>query len=312
MPDRRRVITTLIPFAILVATRNRPAQLDKLLNSISGQSHLPNQIVIVSSGDGVESIINKFGGLKIEYIHSDISGQIHQKQIGIKRISHDIDWVIFLDDDLELLPDCIDKLINRLAKISISDSILGIGLNCLQEEPDIRTSFSFWKKAKAGKVLNSGRNISYMDSPEEIFTEWLNGASAWRRSVLSSYNFPSSNLKYAFAEDVIFSYAVGKKGKLLYLPSAKVKFQVTTTFQSRSIDVWKAQAQWGLYFISSYNEFSRFKFYCRLIGTSVKFVTKNKMDAWPHIPLITRELFRILKCLLFTTNAENIMSTLST
>lgn len=249
--------------------------------------------------------------MNIVHIHSDVSGQIFQKQTGIRRISDDIDWVIFLDDDLELLPDCFDELIDCLAGLRDSNSILGVGLNCLNEESLEKNSFLHSKKGNAGKVLKSGRNISYMDSPEEIFTEWLNGASAWRKSVLPYYNFPLSNLKYAFAEDVIFSYTVGKKGKLLYLPRARVRFQQNTTFKSRSIDVWKAQAYWGLYFISMNNELSSFLFYLRLVAASAKFLIITRTNITRHFTVVIRDLWRILKFLCLKTKTQDFITTLS-
>ena len=92
-------------FAVLIATRNRPQQLNTLLGSLSKSVDRISQVTIVSSGENISEIINNHRPyLPLTYFHSEISGQIAQKMKGIELISSKTDWVLFLDDDL-VIPD---------------------------------------------------------------------------------------------------------------------------------------------------------------------------------------------------------------
>ena len=86
-------------FAVLIATRNRPQQLNTLLGSLSKSVDRISQVTIVSSGENISEIINNHRPyLPLTYFHSEISGQIAQKMKGIELISSKTDWVLFLDD----------------------------------------------------------------------------------------------------------------------------------------------------------------------------------------------------------------------
>ena len=46
--------------SIIIPTRNRPTQILECLNYLSNQSLLPDEVLIVTSGDSIKHIINKF------------------------------------------------------------------------------------------------------------------------------------------------------------------------------------------------------------------------------------------------------------
>ena len=71
-------------FAVLIATRNRPEQLNTLLISLRRSAKRFNQVIIVSSGIDVSGIVNSHQTfIPINHFHSKISGQIAQKIKGI-------------------------------------------------------------------------------------------------------------------------------------------------------------------------------------------------------------------------------------
>ena len=87
---------TIQNLAILIATKDRHNQLQKLLDSIYRSTNLPNKVVIVYSGREITSIINSSQKiLNIESIYSELASQIYQKSIGIKAIGDTHQWIFF-------------------------------------------------------------------------------------------------------------------------------------------------------------------------------------------------------------------------
>ena len=92
-----------VRLAILIATKDRIDKLRNLLESVSQSTLLPDKIVIVYSGEDISSLIFQYQkNLNIQIIYSPISSQSVQKSLGIKSLSGDYNWVLFLDDDLVL------------------------------------------------------------------------------------------------------------------------------------------------------------------------------------------------------------------
>ena len=46
--------------SIIIPTRNRPTQILECLNHLSNQSLLPDEVIIVASGNDISNIINEF------------------------------------------------------------------------------------------------------------------------------------------------------------------------------------------------------------------------------------------------------------
>ena len=248
---------------IIICTRNRPQYLENLMQSISQSKTKPGQIVLVSSGEDVEKIISPYSELlNIEHIHTEKIGQSNQKVIGISSIDTDIDWVFFLDDDLLLLPDTIDFVFAKIHQIN-GKNVAGIGTQIMPVgeplTPNKRDKTNISKK-KLGKILKSGRALPYQ-SPIETNTEWLNGASIWKREVLQKYKFPLLDSKYAAYEDVIFSAEVNKSYELIYDPKIKIREQISHNKLQPNLSAFKYINLWTGYFvcIDSRTKLSSFK-----------------------------------------------------
>jgi glycosyltransferase involved in cell wall biosynthesis len=90
-------------FEILIATRNRPHEVDQLLQSIVKSDCKPEKVILVSSGIQISDGLTTFNQeLNIDHFHTETKGQVNQKKIGISRLNPNTEWVIFLDDDLLL------------------------------------------------------------------------------------------------------------------------------------------------------------------------------------------------------------------
>ena len=221
--------------AVLIATKDRPDQLQSLLESICQCSVLPSKVIVVYTGKDITYLTTSFKKtLNIEVIYSAFASQSAQKSIGINYIGNKYEWVFFLDDDLLLKADTIKTIFTEYLTNPLYEKYSGFGLGILNRS---NRKFS-WITAKLlklfhlyshtpGTITKSGHAQSYLDHPTEIEVQWLNGASVWRSTVLNHYPAPLSNISYSAYEDVVFSYNVQKNSKLLFAPKAKVINQKT-------------------------------------------------------------------------------------
>jgi GT2 family glycosyltransferase len=260
-------------YAVLIATRNRPEQLSRLLNSISQLEVKPELVVIVSSGDSISSTIERQCDLKIKHEHIAEYGQIRQKIIGIKLIPKEIEWVLFLDDDL-LLDKASTKNLLEFAGNNSHLKLLGLGL--AESTGGESNSKKLSSKRMLGSVSKSGTNISYMSSKQPIKTSWLNGASMWKREAVDLYHFEFLDSKYSICEDLIFSFAISKLGVLIYVPQAVFQFQPEVGKHVNDVEAFRARAYWKLYFVSSFESLSKYRFLLRQLLATQKFILYGK------------------------------------
>jgi GT2 family glycosyltransferase len=263
-------------FSILIATKDRPESMRNLLRSVAQSTVRPKSIVVVSSGLPIDDVISEFKeSLKIDYFHSEITGQVNQKKLGISRLQKKIPWVLFLDDDLLLAPKAVEKAFETLANFSsVGNDILGIGLGLTPTSRMKRNSqiqnfvgrVLRLSSGTPGKVIRSGQGVSYLESPKPICTEWLNGASMWKTESAFDYtNFvPSSN--YAACEDLVFSYQQFKKGRLLFAPDAKVLFQDTEPNDYNRSQAIISSTAWRYFFVKSNPELSQWQLMYSQLG----------------------------------------------
>jgi len=264
-----------LSFAILIATRNRPAALDTLLDSIHALELPPKLLVIVSSGMDISHIIKKHQKLAIRHKHIPGRGQIRQKMFGISEIPKDVDWVLFLDDDLVLEPSSSVNLFRFLSSHQEAPSVIGLGLADGSRIDTKSLNFSF--KAKEGTVSKSGKNFDYMSSSVPIQTSWLNGASMWRRNQVERYFFEYLDSNYSICEDLIFSYSRSKSGSLYFIPEARFNFQSNVKPTVNDFETFRARAYWKFYFVSINSDLSVFMFLMSQVVSTLAFAIRGNM-----------------------------------
>ena len=99
--------------SVIIPTKDRPQELVKCLESVLGQTLLPDEIVIVDARNTEKldsSIIAKLNK-KIKTIHlHTAAGLTHQKNVGVKACAGDIIFV--LDDDVVLKEDFVKEIVD--------------------------------------------------------------------------------------------------------------------------------------------------------------------------------------------------------
>jgi len=263
-------------FEILIATRNRPNEIGQLLQSIVKSDCKPEKVVLVSSGAQITDELTTFSQrLKIDHFHTEAKGQVNQKKIGISRLDLTTEWVIFLDDDLLLEQNTITIAFDALENFSFEKSaIVGLGFGLtptsrLNRKSRFETFFATIFRLTnpiPGSVMKSGQGVSYLESKLPIPTAWLNGASMWRTDSVHDYieSVPSST--YAACEDLVFSYRQSKRGKLVFVPNACIKFQNTEPNDYNRSEAILSSAAWRYFFVKSNSELSLIQLLFSQIG----------------------------------------------
>ena len=184
-----------------------------------------------------------------------------------------MEWVLFLDDDLKISPITISELFRNLDLLDRRYNVLGLGLSQKSDSniPLLKRIISKLFRRSLGKVKKSGNNSNYQHSRIVISTEWLNGASMWRREALKHYNFEYLDAKYSICEDLIFSYKISRVGKLFFIPEAKFEFQNMVSPLSDDFEAFRANCYWRLFFVLSNKELSVTFFLFRQFIRSIKF-----------------------------------------
>ena len=269
--------------AVLIPTRNRPEKIAKLLNSLRSSTTKPNQIIIVASGEDIENHLKPFEeSFEITYQFTQIVGQIAQKKIGITLINEENDWCLFLDDDLTVDHRAIELALEAVNS-RFTTGVVGVGLS-LPTTSRAQSANPLTRKIGGlfgihnhtpGKVLRNGHATSYMHVEEMISTEWLNGASMWRKSVLNTYGQGIPSTRYAACEDLIFSYPLRKQGELIYAPKAKLHFQDVELSDFDSLIVFESASYWRYYFVCQ-NGLSRISFFYGQFGRILYIVLRTR------------------------------------
>ena len=88
----------MIDISLVIPTYNRTSLLKRALESVSMQTHKPDEIIVVDDGstdDTAGMVKREFPD--IVYIHQQNSGVSAARNLGIKKASHN--WIAFLDPD---------------------------------------------------------------------------------------------------------------------------------------------------------------------------------------------------------------------
>lgn len=248
---------------VLVPTKNRPDLVERLLISLSNQTEPVGRIVIVASGRDIKSTVDGFSDrLPIDYYLTEQPGQIRQRNIGISKVVDSTPLIACLDDDIELDPSAIKEVVRFWNQAPVSTG--GVGLNIVTGKVPRFNLFQqllFLGHRQPGRVLRSGISTSISHLEEDISSQWLSGgATVWRREVLVNHPHREIDTSWAIGEDLVFSYAVGKKYPLFVCAGARAAHNhppAATTDRERHFLHGKTQTLWVYHFVSSNRELSK-------------------------------------------------------
>lgn len=259
--------------AFVVATKDRPEELRHMLRSLDRQTHRPDQIVIIDAGtQPLEGVLRNFPDLNLTYSKMFPPSATKQRNFGLTRISPEITHVGFLDDDVELDVNAVEKLL--LFWEDAPSQVAGVALN-MGNHPDLVASslkylpFTEWLglySKNKGDVLPSAFQTMIGQVKDNIYVKWLpTGAVVWQKKIFEDYQFDEWFRDYSYLEDLDFSYNVGKKFKLMVLAEAKYYHFPALKGRGSDFRFGFREVDNRLYLVKKYREFSLLKCYLALL-----------------------------------------------
>ncbi len=222
--------------SVIIPTRNRTGDVIRCLGSISIQTMLPDEIIVVDSSDAeeLEGKLSAFHNLNIKYIRSK-PGLTLQRNTGIEASDGDI--VVSLDDDVTLDKDYIKEVVYVLDHYP-APLIGGVSGQIVIEEKEEKLIQKFCRFASEtfaalflllrhgdGRFQASGfPRVIRSGSVDKITNvEFLYGCNmAFRREVISMFKFDENLSGYSWGEDNDIAYRISRKYQNIYTPFAKV------------------------------------------------------------------------------------------
>ena len=219
------------PSAFIIATYNRPDDLERTVQSLLAQSVLPAELCIVDASPEAPSRarieeVCETAGLPLDYHHPAPKGLTVQRNAGIDRTKGDP--VFFIDDDVWMAPDCHEEI---LAEYERWGPELG-GVRATPVRPATpslvtriyRRIFGIggWWPEASGKVRPGFYAEGVSDSAGVRKLEYFNGwFMSYRREVFEHERFDEALSGYGYKEDIDFSYRVSRRYVLVQTPKAR-------------------------------------------------------------------------------------------
>ncbi|HWL66124.1 MAG TPA: glycosyltransferase family 2 protein [Actinomycetota bacterium] len=220
------------PSAFVIATRNRPGDLLKTVQSLVEQTVLPGELCIVDSSDDtptraeIEALCDKVG-IPLDFHHPAPRGLTVQRNVGIDRTKGDP--VFFIDDDVWLAPDCHEQVLAEYERWG--EAVGGVRATPVRPaRPSLSTrlyrklfGIGGWWPENSGRIrpgfYAEGISESVGSRKVEYFNGWF---MSYRREVFAHERFDEALSGYAYKEDIDFSYRVFLRGHtLVQTPKAR-------------------------------------------------------------------------------------------
>ncbi len=122
-------------FSLVIPTYNREKDLEKCLESIFGQTLLPQEIIIINDGDNLDNFIGtwkerlSFKNIKLIYYKKDHEierrGLAESKNKALELVNNKIFFIF--DDDVVLEPDFCELVMKIWEKEKVDQKLIGVG-----------------------------------------------------------------------------------------------------------------------------------------------------------------------------------------
>lgn len=261
-PSSARDRYTSRQLAVLVPTKDRPAKLRKLLDSFTAQSLPVGRIVVIDGGESVRDVVAEFQDrLPVEHHICQPPGQIRQRNLGIALLDEHTPLVASLDDDIVLERDAVARMIEFWNRAEPETAAVSFNIVNTPGEPRSRFKELLGLSApEPGRVLRSGATTSNCSVPNDVRVQWLcGGATVWKLDVLREHPHREISGRWAIAEDLIFSYPIGRQCPLYVCAGARVVHEHVFDYATKSLPRFHGRTRtlWLFYFVEANRDLSR-------------------------------------------------------
>lgn len=193
-----RIQETSNSIDVIIPTMGRPEYLMQVIEDLSLQNLLPQNVIVVEQNPDQNSISelpelhSKIWPFKIKHHFIHQTGACNARNLALQEV--EADWIFFADDDIRLKPDLLEKIIEEVKRLGV----FSINMNCKQEGE--KTVF---KKIKQWGSFGSGTSV-------------VNSAFAKQCSFLSIY-------EHGYGEDADFGMQLRHLGcDIIYHPEIEI------------------------------------------------------------------------------------------
>ncbi len=260
--------------AFIIATKDRPFELRRLLKSIECQSVQPKKIIIVDAGKApLTDLPGEFSSLPISHeVFPFPPSAAKQRNAGLASVPEDVSLIGFIDDDAVFEPDAFFEM--ELFWKRAHPSSAGAAFNLINHPPleaaffkslKITEAFGFYSSIK-GTVLRNGFQTMIGTVEEDRQVKWLpSGAVVWKKEVFEAWRFDEWFSGYSYLEDLDFSYSVGKNRGLYVVARARYRHLPSPQGRMDPFLFGRKEISHRLYFVRKNPELSLFKCYQTLL-----------------------------------------------
>lgn len=223
-----------VDISVVIPTRNRVKTLVSSLKTLDDQTLLPKEIIIVDGSDDFQSdlSLDQFEriGLNIQWLRANELGAAAQRNQGVSASNGD--FVLFMDDDVYLETDVLEKLWTGMNTLNGAGAVNAMIKNQQYTTPGTisRLMYRLMSGERldsyAGKLIGPAWNLlpeDRGDLPDYVRCEWLNTTcTLYKKESMPKPVFPAHFQGYSFMEDVALSYFVNRKYSLWNCRTARV------------------------------------------------------------------------------------------
>ena len=234
--------------AIIIPTRNRPEELRALLACIERQTIRPVGVTVIDSSDEpqkaeVRQLLAE-SPLAPRLVDHWPPSAAAQRNHGLDLSGDAAEWVLMLDDDISIEPECLENLQAEAARLKTGHA--GLGLNPTDKDAyrkygalrslGLFEQLGFYSR-KIGKVMPSGWHTRTVHVTEDCETDWLTTCAVmWNLRLIDGERFDEFFQQYSYLEDLEFSYRMRGKGRLVLL--AGVEYHHAASPKGRNSPQW--------------------------------------------------------------------------
>ena len=158
-----------MPISIVVPSCNRPDLLARLMSSIAAQTYSNYEVVVVNDGSsdqvGYAAIIDRFSMIMaVRYFRNPRNmGAQFSRNRGVYEARHD--WIAFVDDDDEWLPEKLEKQAALLASSPGSVGLVYSWADGVLEDGSVKHRY---RSSHRGPVLEALLDACFIPSPTVV------------------------------------------------------------------------------------------------------------------------------------------------
>jgi len=246
-----------LKIAFVVPTKDRPEELRKLLASVSDQTRRPDQLIVVDGSDPpVRDVVDAFPDLRVDYTRIFPPSLSRQRNAGMERVRPDITLAGYLDDDIVLEPDAVQRMLAfwKKADPKVGGAAFNITNAPMPNWIDVKRWFDI-DDSRPGKVLPSGCVSTLGSRSEDFEVDWLcGGATVWRREIIDKYPYDEWFVGTGYMEDVDFSFNIGARFRLVLVTGARLAHYSPPVRLDRQYLLGRWQIVNRMYFVRKYRD----------------------------------------------------------